>query len=491
MLHIAPETTGMLARHRFRHSRQNRALRYGFYVLTALLFIDVLTILKHYRIFTQNLSAHIHTDRATLPSPVRNQKIFICTQVWTNAEVVYYRWGDAIIDMVEALGSENVFLSIYESGSLDNTKEMLQFLEWQLEQRFPTLRKEIRMENTTHEDEMNVGAYDEHGKPRLGWVLPADSKDGQKELRRIPFLAKLRNISLQPLLREQAQGRIYDKILFVNDVVFTPSDVLTLLATNDGSYSTACALDFHSESRFRLAPYYDTFVLRDTKHQPHLSLQFPYFRPSDSLDAIWQGKPARVTSCWNGMLFMDAAPFYPSTTPRPTGEILPKAIDDTALDLPFRGISDGLAAHHVEASECCLIHVDHATINPHHLPLYVNPVVRVGYSTNAYNLVHFGGDMTTRTKPNGVKVSIAGSDSQGFLSATQFVFATWLHRLNRIRTQAAETQQGKVLGTARKWLTEQVTMAEREQRERELGKNGEMCLIDEMHLLIENGWRHA
>ncbi|KPI36039.1 uncharacterized protein AB675_1662 [Cyphellophora attinorum] len=456
----------MLTRRRFRHSRQNRTLRYGLYVLAALLFIDILTILKHYRVFQQNLSAHIHTDRTTLPSPVRDQKIFICTQVWTNAEVVYYRWGDAIIDMVEALGPENVFLSIYESGSLDNTKEMLEFLERQLEQRFPTLRKEIRMENTTHEDEMNVGPYDGNGNPRPGWVLPP-SETEKKQLRRIPFLAKLRNISLQPLLRERALGRTYDKILFVNDVVFTPSDVLTLLATNQGSYSTACALDFHSESRFGLAPYYDTFVLRDTKHQPHLSLQFPYFRPSDSLDAIWAGKPARTTT----------------TLPRP--------IDDTALGLPFRGISDGLAAHHLEASECCLIHVDHATINPNHLPLYVNPAVRVAYSTKAYNLVHFGGGMITRTKHNGVRVSLAGPESQGFLSGVQYVLATWLHRLNRLRTSSAAAQQAKVVETARKWLGEEGTMAERAEKARELGKNGEMCLIDEMHLLIENGWRHA
>ena len=493
----------MLPRRRFRRSRHGRILNLALAALAALFFLDVLTLLKHYRIFSQNLLTHIHTDRTTLPAPVRDQKIFIATQVWTNAEVVYYRWGDALMDMIEALGPDNVFLSIYESGSLDNTKDMLHYLEWQMWERFPTLRKDITMENTTHEDEINMTAYDGNGSPRQGWVLPPDETDGKK-LRRIPFLAKLRNVALQPLLREQAEGRTYDKILFVNDVVFTPADVLTLLATNQGSYSSACALDFHStpSMSLNLGSYYDTFVLRDSNRDPHLSLQFPYFRPSDSLTSMLLGHATRVTSCWNGMLFMDAAPFYSEAGT--TSDLLPRPIDNTALGLPFRGIPDSLASHHLEGSECCLIHTDHFTLNPNHKGVYINPSVRVGYSTEAYNLVHLNappssGPIST-TDPTAVISDPADpiptqhpnkhrpSTGQTFLTGTQYVLATYLHRLNRLRTPSAEKQLAKVHAKVEKWLKEEGTLSD---RSRELGKYGEMCLIDEMHILMENGWRHA
>jgi hypothetical protein len=49
--------------------------------------------------------------------------------------------------------------------------------------------------------------------------------------------------------------------------------------------------------------------------------------------------------------------------------------------LQFRGISDSLAASHLEGSECCFIHVD----NPFSVKkrTYVNPQVRVGYNKEA------------------------------------------------------------------------------------------------------------
>jgi len=366
------------------------------------------------------------------------------------------------VDLVETLGPDNVFVSIYESGSLDNTKDMLTWLDKSLlAQHFPTLERSIVLDNTTHQDEMDVGPFDEGGKPRPGWVLPPAGQKG-KELRRIPYLARLRNLSLKPLLAEKEAGRSYDKILFLNDVVFKPSDVVSLLATNQGSYTAACALDYADP--VTLGGYYDTFVLRDTNGHRTLASQFPYFRPSESLNSMLRGTATKVSSCWNGMLLMDSAPFY---GPRP--DSLPPPMDDSKLGLPFRAIPDSLASKHLEGSECCLIHTDLATSNPSNAGTYINPSVRVGYTIEAYNQTHFG------------------PDENMFLSGTQYVLATWLHRINRLRTPSAEKQLKAVTGRVRKWLKDEETLAK---RELELGK-GEMCLIDEMHLLIWNGWKHA
>ncbi|KAI9873484.1 MAG: hypothetical protein M1823_007909, partial [Watsoniomyces obsoletus] len=200
------------------------------------------------------------------------------------------RWGEALLKLIETLGADNVYVSIYESGSLDNTKDVLKYLDDKLVQY--QIRHTITLDPTTHEDEIKAGPFDEAGNPRSGWVLPPGGTEG-KEIRRIPYLARLRNLAFQPLLTEKGKGRTYDKILFLNDVVFRPSDVLSLLATNGGSYSAACSLDFHYPAH--LATYYDTFALRDSNGEQTLAPQFPYFRAtSDSLSSILQGLSARV-----------------------------------------------------------------------------------------------------------------------------------------------------------------------------------------------------
>jgi hypothetical protein len=433
----------MLTRRYRRSSPQRRLFRYAIYLLSALLVLDVLTILKNYRVFSRNLVANTYTSPASLPSPARNQKIFICAQFWTNAWVIEQRWGAALLTLIETLGADNVYVSIYESGSLDNTKDVLKYLESRLSDY--QIRHSITLDPTTHADEINAGPFDSEGTPREGWVLPPGGTSG-KEIRRIPYLARTRNASLQPLFKEQSAGRSYDKILFLNDVVFRPQDVLTLLATNGGSYTAACALDFHYPAR--LATYYDTFALRDTNGDQSLSVQFPYFRTTatNSLSPLLAGNAARVSSCWNGMILMDTGPFYNQLT--------------------FRGIPDSLASKHLEGSECCLIHADLNATVPHHSGIYVNPAARVGYTPLAYELTHFGVEET-------------------FISATQYVLAMYLHRLNQIRTPSARKQMSVVTKRVGKWREyEENSLEKREE-------NGEMCLIDEMHLLIWNGWKHA
>ena len=51
-----------------------------------------------------------------------------------------------------------------------------------------------------------------------GWI---DTPRVRKELRRIPYLSRLRNWTLEPLQELAQQGEKFDKVLFLNDVVFT------------------------------------------------------------------------------------------------------------------------------------------------------------------------------------------------------------------------------------------------------------------------------
>lgn len=422
----------------YRRSPLRRLFRLLFYLVTIFLFYDLLTILKHHREFSQSLEAHTYTDIATLPSPVKDQKIFIVAQFWTNAKVIQDRWGQALLDLIQALGKENVYVSIYESGSLDRTKDVLKVLDDILaENKIP---RSVILDPTTHADEINVGPIDQQGNPRSGWIQTTTVGAG-KELRRIPYLSRLRNTSLKPLFDHKAQGITYDKILYLNDVVFRPADVLTLLATNQGSYASACAMDFHYPPA-----YYDTFVLRDSLGDSTVMKTFPFFRSQESREAILQGRPTKVQSCWNGMIILDTAPFYEG--------------------LRFRALPDSLASKHLEASECCLIHTDMAAMGATSKGIYLNPSVRVGYTINAYNLTHFGPD-------------------QNYVSGTQYLVGVWLNRIKRNFIARASKTMKETDRKVTQWKKDAANSLEKRD------ENGKMCIIDEQHILIWNGWKHV
>lgn len=214
-----------------------------------------------------------------------------------------------MVETVKVLGPENVYVSVYESGSWDDSKGALRVLNATLET--IGVRRSIILDDSTHLDEIAKVPGPS------GWV---DTPRGKKELRRIPYLSKLRNISLKPLADLAVQGIKFDKILFLNDVVFTvgdsstfelrpflkisivdirrfqTEDVISLLATRDGSYAAACSLDFSKPPN-----YYDTFALRDLGGYETVTSTFPYFRSKASRDAMLLGRPVPVQSCWNGI----------------------------------------------------------------------------------------------------------------------------------------------------------------------------------------------
>ena len=126
--------------------------------------------------------------------------------------------------------------------------------------------------------------------------------------------------------------------------------------------------------------------------------------------------------------------------------------------LQFRGIPDSLARHHVEASECCLIHVD----NPLSATrgVWLNPDVRVGYNPEAYAVVHQGGD----TWPP-LGQSIRGVWNNRF----------WRWLIPTVLKSSQINRQVKA------WMRENSQHYE----------PGVDCLINEMQVLIANGWAHV
>lgn len=115
-----------------------------------------------------------------------------------------------MIALSKALGTENVFVSVQESGSWDDSKGALRLLDTELGGL--GVSREIILDETTHIEEI--------GRPPAGegWIK---TPRGKTELRRIPYLSRLRNLTLKPLYRLAEEGEMFDRVVFLNDVAFT------------------------------------------------------------------------------------------------------------------------------------------------------------------------------------------------------------------------------------------------------------------------------
>ncbi|KAJ5716448.1 hypothetical protein N7493_008359 [Penicillium malachiteum] len=266
----------------YRYRTIRRALARSRILRTLLLIFIAWNLIEVHLI----LSRISEADQETIyrDQPRRKERIYIASVNWNSEIILRSHWSQALLELAWKLGPENVYISIYESGSYDNTKEALMELDSELERL--GIPRTIVLSPITHEDELAA-------TPGEGWV---ESPLGDMALRRIPYLSRTRNLSLRPLEELAKHGYTFDKILFLNDVVFTPNDVFQLLDTNDGSYAAACSMDFAKAPN-----YYDTFALRDASGHEALMSTWPFFRNTVSRHAMKNLHPVPVQSCWNGM----------------------------------------------------------------------------------------------------------------------------------------------------------------------------------------------
>lgn len=147
--------------------------------------------------------------QAVLREPPR---IFIASLHWNNEKILRSEWNKGVLALVDAFGPENTFVSVYESGSWDDSKGALRELDQALEK--TGVGKKIVLDEATHEDLVTR----KPAEGEEGWItLPG----GGKALRRIPYLSRLRNLSLQPLLDLAENGTTFNHVLFLGDVVFS------------------------------------------------------------------------------------------------------------------------------------------------------------------------------------------------------------------------------------------------------------------------------
>lgn len=138
--------------------------------------------------------------------------IYIASIQYNSEGILTASWISSLLRLIEELQRVNitVYVSIYESGSVDGTKTALSGLKTFLQTL--GIDHEIRLDTETH-----ALAIEKSLASSTGLL---DTLYG-KELRRIVYLADVRNRALKPLDALSKAGVKFDKLLYLNDVVFS------------------------------------------------------------------------------------------------------------------------------------------------------------------------------------------------------------------------------------------------------------------------------
>lgn len=202
--------------------RRTRTIRFIIYTAFTILFLDfILSLQLSYPQLDQ-----IQTLSAKELAGVKS--VYIASTQWNSGTLLQDHWIPSLLRVVKELKAAgiSVFVSIYENGSWDDTKSVLQ----QLRQTFKDLdvQHEIVIDNTSHEQIIANAKSQNVSDP--GWLRTAYGR----EMRRISYLAGVRNEALKPLARLNEDGVRFDRMLYINDVIFSVGLIFVLLALKRG-----------------------------------------------------------------------------------------------------------------------------------------------------------------------------------------------------------------------------------------------------------------
>ncbi|KAI9737053.1 MAG: hypothetical protein M1834_000643 [Cirrosporium novae-zelandiae] len=347
---------------------------------------------EHYKELEKRVSSSDTHGRAN----INNEKVFIAASIYDpDGELVDGAWGRGVLDLIDLLGEDNVFLSIYENCKEPVAKAALDRFKLQV-----TCNNSI-----LHEDDMSIDDV-------AHIILP----DGSKRVKRIAYLAEVRNRALRAL-----DGRSlvqFDKLLYLNDIIFDPVDAAQLLFSTHAEggradYRAACAVDFINAFKF-----YDTFATRDLEGYSMGIPFYPWFSSSGDgesrQDVLNQKDAVRVRSCWGGMVAFDANYFQGEG--RNVSDISPEesigygSESDRNLHWHWSNLDTmpSMNSQHAspparfrsepdlywDASECCLIHADIQEPPKRDekmvdTGIYMNPYVRVAYTSRTHSWLRF------------------------------------------------------------------------------------------------------
>ncbi|PCH37447.1 glycosyltransferase family 69 protein [Wolfiporia cocos MD-104 SS10] len=275
------------------------------------------------------------TQRARAPDA---HKYFFAINLYNSFDVI----PDLFATLFRAsavLGFHNVYVSIYENGSTDQTKALLRV--------FDALCRAVGLRVTIRTSTRTRGAFNH----------------------RIEYLAEVRNAAFVPLheLRD-TQNEYFDTIIFMNDVLPCVDDLLELIwQSRRNNAGITCAADYMFHEELGSPVFYDNWVARDINGTALENAPFEaVFHHGASQDRFSRHLPIQVQSCWNGIAILDPAPFYSPPHVR----------------FRMARIVDGECS----ASECSLICNDYWEAG--YGRILMVPRVKLAYDSRVYDIIH-------------------------------------------------------------------------------------------------------
>ncbi|KAL8714833.1 MAG: hypothetical protein Q9220_001346 [cf. Caloplaca sp. 1 TL-2023] len=232
------------------------------------------------------------TPRKPSPTKTTEWKYFFALDL-TQCLHILPRLIGTIVETISFLGPENCALSIVEGHSTDGTYEVLLSLRTELEKLGPT-------------------------------YFFTTSDINPKSGPRIPALAQLRNLALQPLFSayksKPRQATPSTTILFISDIALCPEDLLELIHQRKRQSATmVCAMDWVYVGRD--PTFYDVWVARGMNGDTFFNIPNDgnwgsawnsFWNNDIARSALHMGQPFQVYSCWNGVIAVSAEPFLKS-----------------------------------------------------------------------------------------------------------------------------------------------------------------------------------
>ncbi|PTB77707.1 glycosyltransferase family 69 protein [Trichoderma longibrachiatum ATCC 18648] len=304
--------------------------------------------------YTKGLSSPFPTASSLVASSptlqahrANNASYFIAASFWNNDEVLD-SWTAQTLELIDVLGRANVYVSLTENDSEDNTaSKLLHF------------GRELTRRGVAHS--VNITTDLRGDPPENPW---------HSIRHRMGYMANLRNGALEPLGRLK---RRFENVVLLNDVVYHHTDVLKLVAavggddvkvngaqsTRAGKRRMACSIDMDG------ATLYDTWVLRDRCGRTASGF-WPFFASERDRRAVREQRVLEVGTCWNGIVVLDG---------------------DMLLDPPLRSRDAGWEADTLRfqqppeciISECMLLPLTITNVTGG-APVVMDPSVIVGYS---------------------------------------------------------------------------------------------------------------
>ncbi|KAI0267348.1 CAP59-like protein [Gloeopeniophorella convolvens] len=268
----------------------------------------------------------------------REHKYFFAINLYNSFDIIPDLFA-TLFRVGAVLGYHNVYVSIYENGSTDQTKALLRI--------FDALTRSVGLRVTIRTSQRTRGAFNH----------------------RIEYLAEVRNAAFVPLheLRD-AENEYFDTIVFMNDILPCIDDLLELIwQSRRNNAGITCAADYMYHDELGAPVFYDNWVARDINGTALENAPFEsIFHDSTSSGRFQRHLPIQVQSCWNGIAVLDPAPFYQ-----------PKHVR-------FRMAR--IAEGECSASECSLICNDYWEAG--YGRILMVPRVKLAYDRKVFDVIH-------------------------------------------------------------------------------------------------------